>query len=69
MHMDLYSSQMNTRRNSLNKYIHFWTLKLLQEKPVITQHTLAMEVSVSLSVINYCINALAKKRLDQNEQL
>lgn len=61
MHMDLNSSQMNTRRNSLNKYIHSWTLKLLQEKPVITQYTLAMEVSVSLIGINYCISDLAEK--------
>ena len=61
MHMDVNSSQMNNRRNSLDKYIHSWTLKLLQEKPVITQHTLAMEVSVSLSGINCCISALTER--------
>jgi EPS-associated MarR family transcriptional regulator len=52
---------MNTRRNSLNEDTHFWTLKLLQEKPGITQRALAKEVGMSLSGINYCISALAEK--------
>jgi len=52
---------MNTRRSSLNEDIHFWTLKLLQEKPGITQRALAKEVGMSLSGINYCISALAEK--------
>ena len=52
---------MNTRRSSLNEDTHFWTLKLLQEKPGITQRELAKEVGMSLSGINYCISALAEK--------
>lgn len=40
---------------------HFWTLKLLQERPGITQRALANEVGMSLSGINYCIGALAEK--------
>jgi EPS-associated MarR family transcriptional regulator len=52
---------MNTRRSSLNEDTHFWTLKLLQEKPGITQRALAKEVGMSLSGINYCISALAEK--------
>jgi EPS-associated MarR family transcriptional regulator len=52
---------MNTRRSSLNEDTHFWTLKLLQEKPGITQRVLAKEVGMSLSGINYCISALAEK--------
>ena len=52
---------MNTRRSSLNEDIHFWTLKLLQEKPGISQRALAKEVGMSLSGINYCISALAEK--------
>ena len=52
---------MNTRRSILNEDTHFWTLKLLQEKPGITQRALAKEVGMSLSGINYCISALAEK--------
>ena len=52
---------MNNRRSSLNEDTHFWTLKLLQEKPGITQRALAKEVGMSLSGINYCISALAEK--------
>jgi len=52
---------MNSRRISLNEDTYFWTLKLLQEKPGITQRALAKEVGMSLSGINYCISALAEK--------
>ena len=52
---------MTTRRKCLNEDIHYWTLKLLQEKPGITQRALAKEVGMSLSGINYCISALAEK--------
>ena len=52
---------MTTRRSTINEDIHFWTLKLLQERPGITQRALAKEVGMSLSGINYCIGALAEK--------
>ena len=54
---------MNIRRSILNEDLHFWTLKLLQEKPGITQRALAKELGMSLSGINYCISALAEKGL------
>jgi len=52
---------MTSRRSTINEDTHFWTLKLLQEKPGITQRALAKEVGMSLSGINYCIGALAEK--------
>jgi EPS-associated MarR family transcriptional regulator len=52
---------MTTRRSTINEDTHFWTLKLLQERPGITQRALAKEVGMSLSGINYCIGALAEK--------
>lgn len=52
---------MTTRRSTINEDTHFWTLKLLQERPGITQRALAKEVGMSLSGINYCISALAEK--------
>lgn len=52
---------MPTRRSTTNEETHFWTLKLLQERPGISQRTLAKEVGMSLSGIHYCIGALAEK--------
>jgi len=52
---------MTSRRSTINEDTHFWTLKLLQERPGITQRALAKEVGMSLSGINYCIGALAEK--------
>lgn len=52
---------MTSRRRTVNEDTHFWTLKLLQEKPGITQRALAKEVGMSLSGINYCIGALVEK--------
>ena len=52
---------MTTRRSTINEDTHFWTLKLLQERPGITQRALAKEMGMSLSGINYCISALAEK--------
>jgi EPS-associated MarR family transcriptional regulator len=52
---------MTTRRSTNNEDTRFWTLKLIEEKPGITQRALAKEVGMSLSGINYCLGALAEK--------
>jgi EPS-associated MarR family transcriptional regulator len=52
---------MITHRRNINEETHFWTLKLLHEKPGISQRALAKEVGMSLSGINYCIGALVEK--------
>lgn len=57
----LSTKKMTSRRSTINEDTHFWTLKLLHEKPGITQRALAKEVGMSLSGINYCIGALAEK--------
>ncbi len=52
---------MSSHRSTINEDTHFWTLKLLEEKPGITQRALAKEVGMSLSGINYCLGALVEK--------
>lgn len=52
---------MNTRRQSSNDDTLFWTLKMLQENPGITQRTLAREVGINVSSINFCLKALVEK--------
>lgn len=39
----------------------FWTLKVLQENPGVTQRTLAKEVGINVSTINFCLKALVEK--------
>lgn len=52
---------MPTRRQSANDDTLFWTLKLLQDKPGMTQRTLAREVGINVSSINFCLKALLEK--------
>ena len=52
---------MTTRRQTANDETVFWTLKLLQDNPGMTQRTLAKEVGINVSGINFCLKALAEK--------
>ena len=52
---------MTTRRQTANDDTLFWTLKLLQETPGVTQRTLAKEVGINVSSINFCLKALVEK--------
>ena len=52
---------MNTRRQTANDDTLFWTLKLIQDNPGVTQRTLAKEVGINVSSINFCLKALAEK--------
>ena len=52
---------MTTRRQTANDDTLFWTLKLLQENPGVTQRALAKEVGINVSSINFCLKALAEK--------
>lgn len=52
---------MPTRRQAANDDTLFWTLKLLQENPGVTQRTLAKEVDINVSSINFCVKALVEK--------
>lgn len=52
---------MTTRRQTANDDTLFWTLKLLQENPGVTQRTLAKEVGINVSTINFCLKALVEK--------
>lgn len=52
---------MTTRRQTSNDDTLFWTLKLLQDNPGITQRSLAKEVGINVSSINFCLKALVEK--------
>jgi EPS-associated MarR family transcriptional regulator len=52
---------MTSRRQLINEDTHFWTLKLLQKNPGMTQRALAKEIGISVSGTNYCIKALIEK--------
>jgi hypothetical protein len=52
---------MTTRRQTANDDTLFWTLKVLQENPSVSQRTLAKEVGINVSTINFCLKALVEK--------
>ena len=52
---------MTTRRQTANDDTLFWTLKLLQDNPGMTQRTLAKEVGINVSSINFCLKALVER--------
>lgn len=52
---------MPTRRQIANDETLFWTLKLLQDNPGMTQRTLAKEVGINVSSINFRLKALVEK--------
>ena len=52
---------MTTRRQTANEDTLFWTLKVLQENPGASQRTLAEEVGINVSSINFCLKALVEK--------
>jgi EPS-associated MarR family transcriptional regulator len=52
---------MTTRRQTANDDTLFWTLKVLQENPGVSQRTLAKEVGINVSTINFCLKAMVEK--------
>ena len=52
---------MTTRRQAANDDTLFWTLKVLQENPGVSQRSLATEVGINVSSINFCLKALVEK--------
>jgi EPS-associated MarR family transcriptional regulator len=52
---------MTIRRQTAIDDTLFWTLKVLQENPSVTQRTLAKEVGINVSTIYFCLKALVEK--------
>ena len=52
---------MTTRRQTANDDTLFWTLKLLEDNPGMTQRSLAKEVGINVSSINFCLKALVER--------
>jgi EPS-associated MarR family transcriptional regulator len=52
---------MTSRRSKIQEDTYFRVMRILQERPDVTQREIAQLVGVSTSGINYCLNALIDK--------
>jgi EPS-associated MarR family transcriptional regulator len=52
---------MTSRRSRLQEDTNFRVLRILQDKPDVTQREIAQLLGVSTSGLNYCLNALIDK--------
>lgn len=52
---------MNSRRSNFQEDTYFRVLRILQDRPDITQREIAQLLGVSTSGLNYCLNALIDK--------
>ena len=59
---------MKKTNNSGKKELQFNVLRILEQKPKISQRQLAEKVNVSLGAVNYCLHALAEKGLIKFER-
>ena len=54
---------MTSRQAEIQKETHFRIMRILQETPDLTQRELAEKLGLSVSGLNYCLNALIDKGL------
>jgi EPS-associated MarR family transcriptional regulator len=52
---------MTSRQSKLQEDSYFRIMRILQESPEITQRELAGKIGISVSGLNYCLNALIDK--------
>ena len=52
---------MTSRRSRLQEDTYFRVLRILQDRPDVTQREIAQLLGVSTSGLNYCLNALIDK--------
>ena len=52
---------MGRRRSNIQEDTYFRVLRILQERPDVTQREIAQLLGVSTSGLNYCLNALIDK--------
>jgi EPS-associated MarR family transcriptional regulator len=52
---------MTSRRSKLQEDTYFRVLRILQDRPDVTQREIAQLLGVSTSGLNYCLNALIAK--------
>lgn len=50
-------------RSSLQEDVHFRVLRVLEQRPEISQRELAEDVGIALGKVNYVLNALTEKGL------
>lgn len=54
---------MNSKRLQVQEDLHFRVLRLVQEKPDLSQRDLAAHLGISYGRVNYLLNALIEKGL------
>jgi EPS-associated MarR family transcriptional regulator len=52
---------MTSRRSKIQEDTYFRVLRILQERPDVTQREIAQLLGISTSGLNYCLNALIDK--------
>ena len=52
---------MTNRRSKLQEDTYFRVLRILQDRPDVTQREIAQMLGISTSGLNYCLNALIDK--------
>jgi EPS-associated MarR family transcriptional regulator len=52
---------MTSRRSNIQEDTYFRVLRILQDRPDVTQREIAQMIGVSTSGMNYCLNALIDK--------
>jgi len=52
---------LTSRRSKLQEDTYFRVLRILEEKPEITQREIAQKLGISISGLNYALNALIAK--------
>jgi EPS-associated MarR family transcriptional regulator len=52
---------MTSRRSRLQEDTYFRVLRILQDRPDVTQSEIAQLLGISMSGLNYCLNALIDK--------
>ncbi|MFM7026351.1 MAG: MarR family EPS-associated transcriptional regulator, partial [Limnohabitans sp.] len=60
---------MTSKQNQHSEDLHFRVLKLLQERPDISQRELAEQLGISHGKANYCLKALIDKGLVKLQNL
>ena len=52
---------VSSRRTATQEDLHFRVMRLVEAKPDMSQHDLAVHVDISLGSLNYCLKALMDK--------
>jgi len=57
----VHRADMTSRQTKAQEDTHYRIMRLLQDNPDLTQRELAVKLDMSVSGLNYCLNALIEK--------